>query len=152
MTLREIGQFLLELGKEFVEVFLWNINWLDANIFILILVCISYLLLTILAWLTISDWWTSSDKFAGSSGLARQLLRWFFGFWIFLFIVSAPIYLLRLLDIVPEEPSHQVDLGSAWFFFVLIYGFLWNDWGTRILDRLGDKLFGIKEIDPDLPD
>ena len=150
MTLREIGQFLLELGKEFVEVFLWNTNWLDANILVLILVCIAYLLLTTLA---IGMWMGISNEFGGLSGLIRQLLRWFFGFWIFSFIWMTPIWLMIHFDTVSEEPSMiTMVLFNAWFWFVLIYGFWWKEWGTRILDFLGAKLFGSKEIGPNSSD
>ena len=147
MTLRDIGQFLLEVSEEFLKVFLWNTNWLDANVLVLILVCIAYLLLTILA---IGFLTAISDEFGGLSGLIRQLLRWFFGFWIFSFIIMIPVWLQILLDI-EELSTIQVVLGYIWIAFV-IYGFWWHEWGTRILDYLGAKLFGSKEIDANSSD
>ena len=137
----------MNLGEEFVGVLLWRSNWLDAHILVLTLVCMAYLLavaLLISVWVGI--WASINDEFGGVLGLVKQLLRWFFGFCVFSIIVMVPMGLLILFQ--PVSSVLFISLVSnLWFWFVLLYGFWWKNWGGRILDYLGDLLFKHKRGD-----
>ena len=133
MTLREIGQFLLEFVRHCVEVFLLKINWLDANVIALLFVIAAYVVLFVILKVTIVD-------LVRKAGGAWAVVRWCLAFGLFLLLAYTPPKLVGFIY-PPTKGDGLLVIGSNIWVVILIYGFSCRKWGSKLLEFFGTKVF-----------
>ena len=147
MTLRELGQFFLELGKEFLDTFLWDANWLDANIFVVILVCITYCFTGVILFVSLQRFLTEQLPELVTSGLIKlPLLAEYLMRLIFILIVLtalAPTPYFLLVNIVSRESMGLIHIAWA---TILIYGFIWKNVGGKLWALSRNLVLKIKPV------
>ena len=137
MTLREIGHFLLGFGEEFGATFLWKTEWLDSNVVVVLLVCVSYLIISLISGglmvLFIDATRSQFRKSGGLKGLLGLLIEQFFSFWL------GWVLMIMLGWLWSSFTAKWVGLVFAPSLLLIFWGFILKDWGTRTLERFKQK-------------